>query len=79
MHRQEGHGTGPKPIKELSTEESLELMRTSADQHDPYDRQVALLLKSIYGRRRAPQVFNDGLDTHLQGHGYKRNGPDACA
>lgn len=78
-YRQEGHGTGPKPIKELSTEESLELMRTSADQHDPYDRQVALLLKSIYGRRRAPQVFNDGLDTHLQGHGYKRNGPDACA
>ena len=46
-YRQEGHGTGPKPIKELSTEESLELMRTSADQHDPYDRQVALLLKSI--------------------------------
>ena len=40
-YRQEGHGTGPKPIKELPTEESLELMRTSADQHDPYDRQVS--------------------------------------
>ena len=78
-YRQEGLGDGPKPIKELTAQESAELMHTSADRHNPYDRQVAKLLKSIYGRRRAPQVFNEGLDAHLTAHGYKRSGPDACA